>query len=445
MDALILAAGDGTRLSPLTRDKPKVMIPIYGVPILERALYVLKNVGVNRVVIVIGYKGEVIQKHFRSKWNGMRIIYKKTNWFEDGILKSAIKGKDVIKDRFIFLCGDTIPEEKSLKLALEKKGDMVISVRNSKGDSVVANVLKNGRVSNIGMRKGMKKFNKTVAGISVNDPVFFDAIEACIKKNIFDRPDAIQLMIKKGYKVNSFDISNDTLLEIDNFEDLKKAKKVIFKNSVRDRIKYPGIFKKLFNFPISIPLTKLLVKTRLTPNHITFISLLFFIIGGVLFSQKYFIIGGIICYFGAMFDAADGKVSRLKFKNSGYGKFIDSVYDRLSELSVVIGLTFGIYFLVGNPLIFLLGLGGIFLIVGRFYIKGLYCECMKVSILDVQIKKKNKLSRITELSNRDLNFFIVLLSCVFGYPIIGLSYMVFSAFLAFSVSISQKLQILRTL
>ena len=160
------------------------------------------------------------------------------------------------------MCGDTIPEEKSLKSALEKKGDMVIGVRNSKEDSVVAEVLKSGIVKNIGMRKNMEGFNATVAGISVNEPVFIDAVEDCIKNNKFDRPDAITWMIQKGYKVNSFNISNDTLLEIDGSDDLKKAKKVIFKKAVRARIKNPGLFKKLFNFPISKPLTKLVAKTK---------------------------------------------------------------------------------------------------------------------------------------------------------------------------------------
>ncbi|MGB2763358.1 MAG: hypothetical protein WBC02_10750, partial [Candidatus Aminicenantaceae bacterium] len=42
----------------------------------------------------------------------------------------------------------------------------------------------------------------------------------------------------------------------------KKAKKVIFKKAVRARIKNPGLFKKLFNFPISKPLTKLVAKTK---------------------------------------------------------------------------------------------------------------------------------------------------------------------------------------
>ena len=74
---------------------------------------------------------------------------------------------------------------------------MVIGVRNSKDDSVVAEVLKSGIVENIGMRKNMEGFNATVAGISVNEPVFIDAIEDCIKNNKFDRPDAIKRMIQK--------------------------------------------------------------------------------------------------------------------------------------------------------------------------------------------------------------------------------------------------------
>jgi len=443
MDALILAAGDGTRLFPLTKDKPKVMIKIYGIPILERSLHVLKNVGVKRVVIVIGYKGEVIKRYFGDKWGRMQIIYKKTDWYEDGILKSAIKGKDVIKERFIFLCGDSIPEEKSLKLALEKKGDIVISVRNLREDSVVAEVLKSGIVRNIGMRKNIKKFNATVAGISVNEPVFFDAVEECINNKKFDRPDALKWMIKRGYKVDSFNISNDILLEIDSFNDLRAAKKVIFEKAVRLRIKNPGLFKKLFNFPISKPLTKLVARTKLRPNQITFISLLLFIVAGVFFSLKHFIIGGILCYSGAMFDACDGKISRLKFKSSYLGKFFDSMSDRFCELSVVIGLTFGIYFSMHNNLIFFLGLISTFFILGRFYSQGLYYEYMNERIHSSKKWKGSKSSKIVELANRDLNFFIVLISCLIGYPIIGLSYMAFSAALAFFIRTFQTMIILK--
>jgi phosphatidylglycerophosphate synthase len=293
------------------------------------------------------------------------------------------------------------------------------------------------------MRRDMKKFNATVAGISVNEPIFFDAVEDCINNNKFDRPDALQWMIKRGYKVNSFNISNDMLLEIDSFNDLRAAKKVIFERAVRQRIKNPGLFKKLFNFPISKPLTKLVARTNLKPNQITFISLLLFIAAGVFFSLKQFIIGGILCYSGAMFDAVDGKISRLKFKSSYLGKFFDSVSDRFCELSVVIGLTFGIYFSTHNNLIFFLGLLSTFFIIGRFYSQGLYYEYMNERIHSSKKWRGSKSSRVVELANRDLNFLIVLISCIIGYPIIGLGYMALSATLAFSIRTVQTMIILK--
>lgn len=446
MDALILSAGDGTRLYPITKNKPKSMIKIYGIPILERSLHALKMVGVKRVVIVIGHKGEMIEKYFGNKWKGMEIIYKKTDYYEDGILKSAILGKDVIKNRFIFLHGDTIVEENLLRRALEKEGDMVISIRNSENDSVCAEVSHDGMVKNIGMKKEMKVFNASVAGISVSDTTFFDAIQECIQMEKFDRPEAIKQMLKKGYKINSFEIlDNDFFLEIDTLEDLKNAKRVIFDNAVKARVPRPGLFKKLFNFPISFPLTKLLANTCLGPNHITLISLLIFIVAGIFFSLKQFIIGGILCYFGAMFDAVDGKISRLKLKSSYTGKILDYICDRFCELITVIGLTCGIYFLTHQVYIWILGILCIFFLVGRYYVQGVYFELIGDRIHNSKRWRGSISSNLVRLSNRDLNFFIILISCLIGYPIIGLGYMAFSASLAFFIRLVQTMKTMEEL
>jgi glucose-1-phosphate thymidylyltransferase len=162
LDALILAAGDGTRLQPYTAVQPKVMIEIWGVPILERVLYALKEAGINRVVIVVCYKKEMIQNHFGNSWQGMEIVYREVNYHDDGILRSAIMGKEVIHDRFVFICGDTILEPGTIKRILKQKGDLVVGVRNEKIDeSVGAVVDENGKIQQIGMLKEMKDYGKT--------------------------------------------------------------------------------------------------------------------------------------------------------------------------------------------------------------------------------------------------------------------------------------------
>ena len=60
MEAVILAAGEGTRLRPLTITRPKPMLPLAGKPILEWNLDALSDAGFRKAVIIVGYRKEVI-------------------------------------------------------------------------------------------------------------------------------------------------------------------------------------------------------------------------------------------------------------------------------------------------------------------------------------------------------------------------------------------------
>ncbi len=62
--AVVLAAGRGTRMGALTEDLPKPMLPVRGKPMLERKLDRLRQAGFDEAFLVIGYRGEVIERHF---------------------------------------------------------------------------------------------------------------------------------------------------------------------------------------------------------------------------------------------------------------------------------------------------------------------------------------------------------------------------------------------
>ena len=64
MKAIILAAGRGTRMGSLTADIPKPMLEAAGKPLLEHILDRTRDAGITRVLLVVGYKREVIQEHF---------------------------------------------------------------------------------------------------------------------------------------------------------------------------------------------------------------------------------------------------------------------------------------------------------------------------------------------------------------------------------------------
>ena len=74
MQAIILAAGRGTRLNYLTENCPKPLIKINGKPILEYTLSSLPS-QINEIIIIIGYLGEKIRKTFGNKFRNINIKY----------------------------------------------------------------------------------------------------------------------------------------------------------------------------------------------------------------------------------------------------------------------------------------------------------------------------------------------------------------------------------
>lgn len=74
MQAVVLAAGQGKRLRPLTDDKPKPMVLVSGKPILEYTLRILPKI-IDEVILVIGYKGEKIREHFGNTFDGRQLVY----------------------------------------------------------------------------------------------------------------------------------------------------------------------------------------------------------------------------------------------------------------------------------------------------------------------------------------------------------------------------------
>ncbi len=74
-EAIILAGGFGTRLREVLENTTKPMAPINGKPFLEYQLNYLKNFGINRVVMAVGYLSEQIVEHFQDSFNGIEIVY----------------------------------------------------------------------------------------------------------------------------------------------------------------------------------------------------------------------------------------------------------------------------------------------------------------------------------------------------------------------------------
>lgn len=99
--ALILAASRGMGLDELTLDKPKVMIPVAGKPVLRRLVDKFKGQGVNEIVVIAGYRAEAIDV------KGIEIIVN-TRWQETGELASLYQAVDHLHEDTVVLYGDLL-------------------------------------------------------------------------------------------------------------------------------------------------------------------------------------------------------------------------------------------------------------------------------------------------------------------------------------------------
>lgn len=428
MQALVLTAGDGTRLRPITKKIPKGLIKIWDVPILERVLNSLKNGGVDEVILVIGHLGEKIRKHFGDNWKGLKIRYAVSTWYGDGILKSIQAGEKLIKGRFLFLCGDTIVSSSVIRGLIKSNGDVVECVSRLKGNNpTTALVEKDGKIKRIG--EGLEKYNKSVPGIAILTPPFWKGVKYCIKKGKKTRSHVIQWMIDNGYKVNTYEI--DEWYDIDTHKDLKIVERQIFEHAWKDRILKEegiGLFKKYITLPVTLRLTKLFSKTSLTPNQITLIGLFFFILAGLLFLMENFIIGGVILYIGALIDGVDGKIARLKLKQSNFGACFDSITDRFGDAWIILTLSLVLYMKMMYLGIVVLGFATLFTMMCKFYSKELFLSYFS--------KKEPYIPWIIRMGYRDRICFAMMILCIIN-PLFGLVYWFFFFFISMLFWMSQ--------
>lgn len=172
MEAIILVGGLGTRLGRLTNNTPKPMLPIRGIPFLERFLEHLKLSGIERSILATGFKSEVIETYFPSRSSSLpeiQISFEETPLGTGGAISKALMKVDS-KD-IIVLNGDTflnVDYSKLLNAHLIKQADITVASRyvNPANRYGVITYNQNGRVITF-EEKGKKSNGYINAGVYV--------------------------------------------------------------------------------------------------------------------------------------------------------------------------------------------------------------------------------------------------------------------------------------
>jgi choline kinase len=250
MKALILAAGFGRRLKPITDRIPKTLIKIRNKPILGHILSNIKKCKIKDVVIVTGYKDELIKDYVGSgeKW-GLHISYCHNDKYNvtENIYSVKLASQELQGDDFILINADDLFPHTIISKMMKTHGQIVIAVdgEGTLGSEEMKVRRENGRITSV-----TKKMDPTVAfgediGITKfsreGGQAFFNTINDIIEEkgpNYYFQ-EAIDQLASNDYPVTYVNVENEPWIEIDDHFDLKWAN-IPISHMILDRIRAFG-------------------------------------------------------------------------------------------------------------------------------------------------------------------------------------------------------------
>lgn len=259
MKCLILAAGRGSRLAPLTDTIPKCLVPLCGRPLLEWQLSALKTAGISDIHIVTGYLRDQIEAYRINCWHN-------PNWNSSNMLESMMCARELFlntTDDILVLYSDLVYEPRIVLKLVQTRGDIVVAVdkgweklwtarmSDPLSDAESLRYDSNGILLEIGQRAedvadvqaqymGMIKFNHSGLKMLLD---FWDKTELFpswahgrSKKQAF-MTDLLNAMIGENYSIRTCAVEHGWL-EVDSLSDLETYEAAFAEKCVQESNKY---------------------------------------------------------------------------------------------------------------------------------------------------------------------------------------------------------------
>lgn len=230
---IIMAGGKGTRLYPYTKILPKPLIPIGEIPILERIINRFCSYGADEFYITVNYKKEMIKSYFKD----LNMTYN-IHYVEETKPLGTAGGISLIGDELrgpviVTNCDIMIEADYSAILERHKSSGNAITIVSSLKNTVipygVLHTSEEGVVSSLDEKPSLSYLINT--GMYVVDSEYLDMIP---KDTIYNMTDLIDDFMKKSKQVGVFPISENSFLDMGQFEELKKMEERITAGEINE-------------------------------------------------------------------------------------------------------------------------------------------------------------------------------------------------------------------
>jgi choline kinase/phosphatidylglycerophosphate synthase len=383
--AVVIGGGQATRLQPYSEETPKALMELApGVTIIDFIVSQLQELGVKDVVVVARPEHcSAFEAHLRGRARVVAVegdefgnlhtleaaleaigprrilLTMSDHIFEIDILRRLVEADDGSKQ--ILLCLDAQPDHRDLREGLKVQ----VSVQ---GVCHVGKTIP----PHSGVDTGL-----FVLSPDVHESVFILDAEKAGKGTLSD---LINHSARKG-AVGYVEVTGKLWLDIDTPDDLLKARRLYWE-IVRRGLYKPtdGPVSRWLNRPLSTRLSVFLFKHArwATPNLLTVASFLLAIAAASLFVQAQLWVGAFLVHLASVLDGVDGELARLRCSVTAFGSLLDSLLDRLADISLVLALGFLL-----SPSPFHFGLTGlaIFGVVLVSYVSQLAAQYTDISTL----------------------------------------------------------------
>jgi choline kinase len=221
-ECLILAAGNGSRIASVSGGGPKPLVPLRGVPLLEHVMKSCQEAGINKFVIVVGYRADLIRNWIEEQsFDGISVSVIENSEYHKANGVSALAAKQALRNPFLLLMSDHIFEPRTAKALLRQpiEDDEVILAVDHDVDGVFdlddATKVRCEADHIVDIGKSLDRYNALDTGMFLCTPALFDRLESVKRNGDCSLSDGMR-QLGREQKLRAFDIGDAHWHDVDS-------------------------------------------------------------------------------------------------------------------------------------------------------------------------------------------------------------------------------------
>jgi CDP-L-myo-inositol myo-inositolphosphotransferase len=417
--AVILAAGEGSRLARHGNAQPKPTVSLLGLSLGERTVLSCMEAGIQRFLVVLGHEKEQVQAHFEriAAARACEILFVEGSDWQLGNGASGLAAAQAVGDRRFVLCmvDHLLDPEliQAVRSAVICEGEIGLGVDRDRDrlfdpHDATKVTLGGDRVTQIG--KQLDKWDAADTGVFLCTRALFKDLAAAAARGRHGLSDGVATLARRG-AVRAIDVTGLGWLDVDTPEAWHEARRRLL-SSLSGKGE-DGLISRLINRPISTRISAWLSSTSITPNQVTLAGFSMCLVGAAFLAigeRALTIAGGLVVQASSILDGCDGEIARLKHRATPRGAWLDTIADRYGDLAVAVAITLAHARSHPSPLVWL---GGMMALAG--FVLASYTT-KEYGIRHGYPYPDDILNR---LKRRDLRLLVICVAAVVGYPYAG--------------------------